>query len=331
MVVLFGHIFLFFLGVALVYLGAEGTTQGGGDLARRLAINPILIGITIVAFGTSAPELFVSGVAALGSEEVVQISLGNIIGSNIANVGLAIGAPLLLSPLAVSSRKELGDTIVMLVLTGIFIGVSFLGTPGEFALFEGSILLILFLMFMTWIFKRAVSGPSSPEIAEDLKKQADSDQLLSIPYGLLYLFGGLALLVGGAELMVGASVDLAEQYGLSTGLIGVTLVAFGTSVPELAIMLLGILRKKTTLSIGSIVGSNIFNLLLVGGTIAVIAPRPISMEGHWRSLAVLVFFSLVLTALVARNRDLGWKTGTFLLAGYIGFLIFAGWNEFAAL
>jgi cation:H+ antiporter len=314
---------LFALGFALLVKGADWLIDGSVSLARRLHISEMIVGLTVVAFGTSAPELTVNVVSAIRGTG--GITIGNIIGSNIANIALILGATGLLATLPIKGsllKKEipfslLGAVLIFALSTGAWSGSATL-TMGRIG---GAVLIASFAFFLHWIWREIRAGHTAE--VEELDESHHS-----ISKALLLTGVGLALLIVGGKLVVDNAVAIATSFGISESLIGLTLVAIGTSLPELAASITAALKGKTDLAVGNVVGSNVFNIFWVLGLSAVI--RPIEFERTVTTdLLVLGGFTLLLAGLPFLNHQRAltrWHAALFLVgyAGYIWFIVQRG-------
>ena len=308
------YLLLFILGLLLLYIGAEGLVRGSSRIARLLGIRPIIIGVTVVAFGTSSPEACVSLTAVLKKAE--SIALGNIIGSNIANIGLILGLSALISPLKVESsilRKELPIMIAASLLLYL------MALDGKITFFDGLILLLGILAFIGFCyFPTPKRSPSDEEVAKGLTaiKKNSGSLWKNIAFALLGLFS----LIGGAHLIVTAALFVAHAFGVSELVIGLSMVAIGTSLPELAISLVSSYRKKPEICIGNVVGSNLFNILFVVGTMAMITPLSIDEGVLEFQFPFMLLFTVAISPLMKTGGTLSRKEGVFLLVGYLAFI-----------
>ena len=268
---MFLDILLFILGIALIIAGANYLTEGASVLARRFGVSPLVVGLTIVAFGTSSPELIVSLLSALKGNS--DISMGNVVGSNIFNVLVIGGINALVTPITITRstvRREIPLMILAcLVLSVMALDRVFAGTGATENILsrsEGIVLLCFFLIFLTYTFAIAKGDPSDPHTAPAPTKH--------YPLWLLVVFiiGGLGGLVLGGELFVDAASSIARTLGMSEGFIGLTIVAAGTSLPELATSVAAALKKEPEIAVGNIVGSNLFNIFFILGTTATVTP-----------------------------------------------------------
>jgi len=255
---------LLILGLAVLVIGGEFLVKGAVGIARNLEISPLVIGMTVVSFGTSAPELLVSLQAA--AEGSPEIAVGNVIGSNIANLALVLGVTVLIFPIIVERQTKVIDWPVMMLATILFYIFLFDGIMDRW---EGLVLFCFLVTFITWLIRRS-RKESKLKIEEQGGKEST---LLTIGYLILGLIG----LYFGSEWFVEGAVQIAINLGMSKSVIGVTIVAFGTSAPELVTSCVAAYRKQSDISIGTLIGSNIFNIMAVIGLTSVV--RPIDLNG----------------------------------------------------
>ncbi|MEQ8953166.1 MAG: calcium/sodium antiporter [Gammaproteobacteria bacterium] len=300
------------LGFIGLIWGADKFVFGASALARNLGVSPLMIGLTIVAFGTSAPEIFSSAVSAINDEP--ELAIGNAIGSNLFNIGVALGVAAVISPLKPPQsliNKELPALLIVTVITGILLANSILGV------FDALILIGITAYFGYRLFRKKVKSGVLPEIDTDTLNEVSSAQAAA------YLILGLALLILAAEALVAASTSIAESLGVSTAIIGLTLVALGTSLPELAASVTCVLKGHHDLAIGNIVGSNILNLLAVLPFPGLFSPGPIESNLLIRDYSSM----LLLTVLLAWFCYYGIKHDKMIgrLSGIIFLSIYCGW------
>lgn len=311
---------LFAIGLGVLVYGAEWLVRGASSLARTYGISPLVIGLTIVAFGTSTPELVVSLIAALtGSTE---IAIGNVVGSNIANILLILGVSATLMPLVVARStvwKEIPFALLAMVLVLIFGSDVYLdgAISNTIGRVEGLTLIGIFLIFMYYIVSLAQAGHTDASIEEKEK--------LTTIASLFYIVLGLIGLVAGGRILVQEAVQLSTSMGLSEAVIGLTIVAVGTSLPELATSVVAALRKESDIAVGNIVGSNIFNVFWILGLTAVIAPLPVG-PGFLIDALVGIFTTFLLFGIMfigTRHTIDRWQGVGFiaLYVGYVGYLI----------
>ena len=296
------------LGLVLLYYGAEALVRGSSSLALRLGLSPLVIGLTVVAFGTSSPELVVSLKAGLAGQG--NISVGNVVGSNICNLGLILGLCALVTPVATTSQIVRMDIPIMIAVTAF---ATFLLSNGTLTRTEGTLLATLLLAYVIFSIRLARRQPADALGAEFGEAVKVSKRGLAVD--LLMAAGGLVLLVFGARFLVDGAVIIARAFGWSEALIGLTVIAIGTSLPELATSLVAAVKKEADIALGNIVGSNIFNLLGILGITAMVTPLAesgISLIDY----AVMAVFALVLWPMAYHQKRITRLEGAILLAGY---------------
>jgi cation:H+ antiporter len=295
---------LFTLGLAMLFFGGEGLVRGASSVARHFNLSPMVIGLTIVGFGTSAPELLVSLQAAL--EGKPEIAIGNVVGSNIANILLILGVAAVIAPLFIPARQMWRDLSFMLAATFILWAMLW---GGEITRVYGAILFLGLLVFLgsTFFF-----GKVEPE--ED---QSEENQLKA--WG--YTIGGLIVLVIGARLLVDSAVEIATTFGISQAVIGLTIVAVGTSLPELATSIIAAMRRHTEIAVGNVVGSNVFNIFGILGITALVSPIPVDPRFATIDMPVAAAVAVGLTMMAIFLNGLPRIAGVVLLAAYGGYLM----------
>ena len=304
---------LIFLGsTALIYFGSEYFIRGSAKIARALRISPFVIGVTFVAFGTSLPELVVSLIAFFNNH--VDVAIGNVVGSNISNIGLILGLSAVLVPLAVHKHTFKFDLPFNL---GIGLLLLALVWDGQLVLFESLVLLGGFVLFLIY-YSRVALGQNREEI-EILDEDGDQESIEILPNLLMSLMGLGALLVG-AKLFLDSAVFFAHAFGLSEAVIGFTMVAFGTSLPELATSIMAIAKKEVDIGVGNILGSNIFNILLILGILGVLQPI-VSPQGLTLSIYVMIGFTIALFPLMKSGFKLQRIEGVVLLLAYVLYIL----------
>jgi cation:H+ antiporter len=306
------HIFWLFVGLVLLTLGAEALVRGAVAGARRAGVSPLLAGLVIVGFGTSAPELVVSVQAALKGQP--DIAIGNIIGSNIANILLILGSCAIVMPMVIHISCLRRDGLTLLAVTVLFM---ILASLDGLSRIEGIVFLLVLASYLIWAYytERQSGGPEA-----ELHK-AESEEIeavpMSLPLILLAIIGGLAMLIGGADRFLLGAVGLGHVLGIPDAIIGLTLVAVGTSLPEFAVSLIAAIRRHADVAVGNIIGSGIFNLLCILGVASIITPLP--LQG--RLLTIDQFVMLGATALLLAFLFFGLQIsrlkGGVLLAAYI--------------
>ena len=308
---------LIIVGIALVLKGADVLTKGGADLARRMNVPELVVGLTIVAAGTSAPELFVSLVSAL--KGTPDLAVGNVVGSNIMNTLVIVGITAMVAPMAISRQTVSKDmpfsvvaaVLLMVVSLDAFQSMSLQGNI--IGRLDGVLLLVGFAVFMAYTFREARKGKA--EVTTEGSKP------LSIPMCLVLMVLGLAMLVVGSELFVRYASELAAALGVGESVIGLTIVAGGTSLPELATSVVAARKGQSAMAIGNVIGSNVFNILLILGTTAVVCPMQIGgitmIDMSMMVASVLLLWLFSYTKLTVAR----WE-GAILTAAYLGYL---GW------
>lgn len=251
-------------GLIMLFIGAEGLIRGSSNLAIKIGITPLVVGLTVVAFGTSTPELVVSLKAALLGNS--SISLGNVVGSNIANIALILGVAALIRPLDVHANVIMREIPIMIVITVLFL---FLLIDGELGFIDGLIFvigLVIYLIVNVLLARKEKNPEVDSEFKEGLKSK------LGVPVSMVLMLAGLGLLILGANLFVQSAVAIAKMFNVSDAIIGLTIVAIGTSLPELITSIVASYKKEADIAIGNVVGSNIFNILGILGITALIIP-----------------------------------------------------------
>lgn len=299
------YIFLFG-GIVALFFGGEALVRGSVDIARRMAIPPLLIGLTVVGFGTSTPELLVSVDAALRG--VPDIALGNVLGSNIANVLLIAGLSAMVWPIAVTGDTLRRDSAAMILASLVLIPLFATGQVGRPA---GLVLLAGLIFYLVLAYRQA--GQAAPE-------DADAKPPASLYISILWVIGGLVALMAGARFLVDGAVSIARDFGLSEAFIGLTIVAVGTSLPELATSLIAAFRKQSEIAIGNIIGSNIFNILGILGVTALISPIPVASRFLSFDLPVVIAAAAVLTGFLLLRPSIGRWAGFAMLVGYAAYV-----------
>ena len=308
-------IICFVVGIALVIFGADWLTKGASDLARHLKMSELMIGLTIVAIGTSLPELVISVSSALSGNS--GISLGNVLGSNIFNGMLILGTTALIAPIVFSGKmlsrelpfNLLASVVVLLVSGSMLVG----GAPGEYITrYNGLILLCFCAVFVRYTF--SLRGNEEDSAAQ---------QPMSMGKILLFIAGGLAALIVGGKMFVSGASDIARGFGLSEALIGITIVSAGSSLPELAVSVNAARKGNVGIALGNVLGSNILNVFFILGCSATISP--ISLEGftpvdYYVLLASLLFIYLF-CAFFGKNKITRWEGGL-LVAGYVAYVVY---------
>ena len=299
-------------GLTLLIFGGNALLKSSVSISLKLSIPKIIVGMTVVSFATSLPELVVSLKAALAGNP--DLALGNVVGSNAANIGLVLGVTLLFGSMEVTSSFYKIDWPVMMVASLMLLG--FLYFDGVLSRLEGGVLVFVMIAFLWWLLKMQ----SGPAVVDELPSD---DELLSIPMTLLYLVAGGVGLWLGSEWLVEAAVNIAEDLGVSDRVIGLTVVSIGTSIPELAASIIAMIKKEKAISLGNLIGSNIFNIMSVLGITAIVSPITVKDQGFiTNDLFFMTFIAFVLFPLVfaPSKMKLSWKEGLVLLSIYGAFV-----------
>lgn len=302
------------LGIVFLYVGAELLVGSASALALGWGVKAATVGVTVIAFATTAPELFVSTIGSLNASD--GIALGNIIGSNIANIGLVLGASALLRPMDVD-REIIRQHGPFMVAAAVALVV--LGLDGRLSLLDGGILIAILAGFTAYLIYQSRQGNDDilPDDFEVETENVDAnwrDGLMLLGAGIVLLIGARALIFGGRGILV--------AFGYSDLFIGLTIIAFGTSVPELATSVVSALRGESEFSVGNVVGSNIYNVLAVIGLVALIVPIRVSPSTIGFEFPVMLGFTFGALGLMWYNDHISRFEGGVLIAGYLGFLYF---------
>ena len=290
----------------MLFYGADFIVKGGSQLASRFGLSPIVIGLTVVAFGTSLPELVVSIVAAI--EGSSPIAIGNVVGSNIANVGLVLGLSSLIFPLKINLIQIKRDLIIYIFVCAIF---SLFCMNGTITREEGLILFLSVIMYTWYSFY-------NPTISDNKNIIDENPSKLWMLY--LFIFSGIALLSFGANLFIKGAIDIARYFGISEIVIGMSIVALGTSLPELATSVIASFRKQHGISIGNIIGSNLFNLLSVIGIVSLLSPIESPKEILFFEIPYMIIYGLILIPIAWMKQPIHRLTSISLLVGYVFFI-----------
>lgn len=305
-------------GLVLLVFGADRFVHGAAALARNLGIAPLLIGLTIVAFATSAPEIMVSIIAAGRGEP--DLAIGNAIGSNITNIGLVLGLTAILKPIQLNSatlRREMPALLAVTLLTISLFLDSYLSEV------DGIVLLTGLVIVMVWLTRLSLRSAANDPIKADFEAEIPRD--VKTWAAIVWLLVGLSTLLYGADLLVDGAVNVARMLGVGEVVIGVTLVAIATSLPELAVTLVSAFRGEFGLAIGNIVGSNIFNLLAVVGVASIIEPAQLPPSVLTLHIFVMVAFTLVLFAMTYDYDGKGRVSrfeGLALVVAYVAYIAY---------
>jgi len=302
-------------GFTFLVWGAERFVMGAASTARLLGVSPLLIGLTIVGFGTSAPEILVSIMASLNDNP--GLAVGNAIGSNITNIALILGVTAILVPLSVHSgtvHRELP------ILLGITLIAWLLLNDGQLDVTDGLILLGGLVFMLAWVIRVGMNSREKDPMADEYAAEIPTD--MSLGRSLFWLLFGIVVLVTSSRLLVWGAVGIAEAYGVSDLVIGLTIVALGTSLPELAASIASALKNEPDIAIGNVIGSNIFNLLAVLGIPGLLSPSAVDAEVLSRDVPIMIGLTVALLLMAWGFRGEGRINrleGAILLACYIGY------------
>ncbi len=308
---------LLIVGLVLLVWSADKLVFGSAAIARNVGISPLVIGMTILAMGSSAPEMMVSATAAWDGK--TDTAVGNVLGSNIANIALILGITALIKPLSISSaviRRELPLMIAVTVLAGILLWNSHLG------FYEGVLLFVLFGAFLFAMLQISRKEQKSGDaFLED--QESEIPQGVSNPKAIMWVVIGLILLPLAASMLVDNAVIIAKHFGMSDLVIGLTIIAIGTSLPELAASLAGVLKGEDDMAVGNIIGSNVFNILAVMGLPGIINPSTLSEYAMGRDFWVMLGVSLLLVAMcLGKSRSINRLEGAILFTCFLGYQVY---------
>lgn len=308
-------ILLFVGGVGVLCFGAEWLVRGASRLARSLGVSPIVVGLTVVSMGTSAPELVISIVASLQGNP--DLAVGNVMGSNLANIGLVLGISAILRPLHVSTKVVMREVWVMVGMTLLLLPLIWDSQIGRL---EGSLLVTMLVFYLTYVVWRSKKdGPEAPHV-EQHEETGDLSSRMILRHSALTV-GGVLGLVLGAFAIRGSAVALAEAMGISELVIGLTLVSIGTSLPELATCAVAALRHEADIAVGNILGSNIFNITFVLGVTSILSPLGFHPDVLRLEFPAVMVITVLLVPIVRHRLVIRRRQGFALLSTYL--LLFA--------
>jgi len=302
---------LMLAGFTALSFGGDWLTSGAATVSVNFNINPVVVGLTIVSIATSMPELMTSLMAAKDSP---GLALGNILGSNIANIGLILGITALITPLAVQSRLVRREVPILIGVTLLFTLMAF----GGYSRVEGVVMLVLTVIYLVYVVRSAKQGMDP--IEKELAEEVESSSKFSTKAGIGLVVLGGAFLALGANVLVGTSVEIAGRMGVSDTLIGLTIVALGTSLPELAASIAAARSGHTDICAGNIVGSNLFNILLIGGGVATTIPIPVDMSLMEFEFPAVLALTVLLLWFFKTGHTVSRREGVVLIVLYVGIL-----------
>ena len=315
---------LLIVGLVLILLGADALVNGASAVARKYGISEFVVGLTIVGIGTSAPELIVSAISAINGSS--DIAIGNVVGSNISNVFMILGITAIIAPISLTKSNlkydlpiALGVSLLLFVLAydSIFLGKEF----NVISRWDGLILIAMFVLFMIYSFKSSASGDQNEESAES------ENGKVNIVKSVLLIVCGLVGLVLGGRLFVNSGSDIAHGFGVSDAFIGITVMAVGTSLPELAASVNAAIKKKGQMALGNVIGSNIFNILLILGTSSII--RPLTLGGITMidmGMMILTTVMIMLSAMLISKKEIKRGVGALFFMIYIAYIVYLASN-----
>lgn len=303
------------IGTVGLYFGAEWLVRGASRLARAFGLSATVVGLTVVAFGTSMPE-WVVGVFG-GAQQASDLILGNVVGSNILNIALILGLTAIIFPIPVQMRVVRDELPIMII---VMVAITLFALDGTVSRADGAI----FLVGLVWYLWRVFARAEDPESESEFEQFEAADEMGAGPVigwkrNAALTVVGLAVLLGGAHLMVDAAVDMARRIGISEVVIGLTIVALGTSLPELATGLVAAFRKQPDIAVGNVVGSNVFNGLAVLGTAGLIHPARVEASILSVDMPLMILLSLLLLPITRRHLRIERWEGGLLVGGYLIF------------
>lgn len=303
---------LLIVGFLLLIKGADFFVEGSAAVAKKLRVPTMIIGLTIVAMGTSAPECAVSIAASIKGSNAMAIS--NVVGSNIFNLMVVSGFCALFTPLIVHAKTLKQEFPFSILAAIVMLIAGFIGMM--LGRIDGVILLVLFAFFLAWMVKSALKARAN---AEDIEEENVKD--LGNLQCLLYIIGGIIAIVIGGDLVVDSATEIARTFGLSENLIGLTIVAFGTSLPELVTSAVAAKKGEVDMALGNVIGSNIFNILFVAGIAATVSPMAFLME-NVIDLVILIVMSIVVWSFASTKKKIGRAEGVFMLIIYVAYIVY---------
>lgn len=303
------------VGIGLLTAGGEAMIRGALGLAKRIGVSPLLSGLVIVGFGTSMPEMVVSVEAALGGQP--DIALGNVVGSNIANILLVLGLCAVISPLAVTALALRRDAVTVIAASLLFI---FLASSNTLSHLDAAILLLALFAYLAWAYwsERFNAAPSA--VVHEAEAGAFDLVTKSAGWSVIAVVTGLVLLIAGSKILIKGAVGIAHGLGVSEAVIGLTLVAVGTSLPELTVSVIAALRRHADVAVGNVLGSNIFNLLGILGVSAFLQPLEIRGRIAEFDQWVMLGVALLILVFLYTGRQLNRVEGGVLLVGYVAYV-----------
>ncbi len=334
------QIFLLIVGLVLLVKGADWFVDGGAGVAKKCKISPLIVGLTIVAFGTSAPELAVSVTSAIAHS--TDLAISNVVGSNIINIFLILGLSAVLHKLPVQKNSLYLDLPVLILSSAVIIILGYWG--GAVVWWDGLIMIAVFGVYMFVLLRKAVkeiknpvetvnvseSGGDGAEIKDGKEEKTPKSKLgvwyenqkQKIWFLIILIIVGIGMIVGGGTLLVNAAKDIATRAGVSQRVIGLTIVAIGTSLPELVTSVIAAFKGETDIAVGNIIGSNIFNILLIAGISSLFYPLSFSMGNLIDATVALGAALILLLFSLPKSHSLGRASGIVMLACFAGYYVY---------
>lgn len=315
---------LFVIGLLMLYYGAGWLVKGASNIARSLGLTPLVIGLTVVAFGTSAPELVVSIISSL--QEKSMIAVGNVVGSNICNIALVLGLASLFMPIKSNKSVVKRDIPIML---GISLYLLLISLNSKIGRLEGATLLCGIIIYVCLNYYYALKGTKQASSGEGFSKEFVAEDIEYFPSRarqITLIVAGIIFVVAGAQVLIDSAVKIMHTFGISEKFIGLTVVALGTSLPELATSVVAAMRKEMDISIGNLVGSNVFNILGVLGAASLV--RPVLIPGGFIQSGLLIdylvmmFISFLPWIMMRKTNTVMRRDGVVLLSCYAGYIIY---------
>lgn len=309
-------------GLVLLVVGGDTLVRGSVSVAQRLGVSALMIGLVLVGFGTSMPELVTSINAALAGSP--DIAIGNVVGSNIANVLLILGVAALLAPVTCEPKTMKRDGLVALLAAILAVIVFF--TFGMVGRVMGAFFFVLLIAYIIYVYRHESKTTLVREQEVVIEKEVQVIQKSSLWVGLLLAFGGIAITVLGADLLVESSIVIARQFGVSEAVIGLTVIAIGTSLPELITAIMASIRKHADIVLGNVLGSNIYNVLCILGVTAMIKPIAVSADMMIVDMCVMIGAMVLLGIFGLTGKRLSRLEGGIFLAAYIAYISYLSLN-----
>ena len=307
-------------GLVVLLVGGDILVRGSVSLSRRFGLSPLVIGLTVVAMGTSMPELVVVLNAALMDAalgQAAEISIGNVVGSNVANVLLVLGIPALIRPIACDAKGLRIDATIMIAASIVF---AIICVGGVVERWHGIVMVAALAAYIAWCYRAALGGREADDhYAEEVEEYENARRP---PWrSAFYILGGIAGLIVGAEVLIDGAVTLARFARVSEAVIGLTVIAIGTSLPELATVLMAIVHRHGSLAIGNVVGSNLFNILGIAGAAAIVVPLPVIPEIIAFDVWIMIGAAALIIPFVWRRAAIGRAAGVLFLAAYLAYML----------